>query len=188
MDLSPYLVQLKLVHVLAVIGFVLIHGASALVALRVRRERDRTRIMALLELSVAYQNWGWGSLLVALLAGVISGIAGGWWTGGQLWLWASLVVFVLVSGLMTPIAAQYLNDVRHAVGMATYADTRGRLVPPPPSSDDDLAREVKLGQRTEALGESINLHLVMHLNGHRGEINLIRGMLGFDPVLLNQGA
>ena len=55
-------------------------------------------------------------------------------------------------------------------------------------SDDDLAREVKLGQRTEALGESINLHLVMHLNGHRGEINLIRGMLGFDPVLLNQGA
>ncbi|MFN0093724.1 MAG: DinB family protein [Dehalococcoidia bacterium] len=55
-------------------------------------------------------------------------------------------------------------------------------------SDEELKREVKLGQRTEQLGESINLHLVMHLNGHRGEINLIRGMLGFDPVLLNQGA
>lgn len=50
-----------------------------------------------------------------------------------------------------------------------------------------LAREVKLGERTEAVGESINLHLVIHLNGHRGEINLLRGMLGFEPVLLNQG-
>lgn len=51
----------------------------------------------------------------------------------------------------------------------------------------DLDREVKLGERTEKLGESINLHMVIHLNGHRGEVNLLRGMLGFEPVLLNQG-
>jgi hypothetical protein len=54
-------------------------------------------------------------------------------------------------------------------------------------SEADLEREVKLGERTEALGVSINLHLVIHLNGHRGEVNLLRGMQGFDPVLLNQG-
>ncbi len=55
-------------------------------------------------------------------------------------------------------------------------------------ADADLAsREVKLGEKIETLGESINLHLVIHLNGHRGEINLLRGMMGFDPVLLNQG-
>lgn len=54
-------------------------------------------------------------------------------------------------------------------------------------SDDDLSREVRLGERVETLGQSINLHLVIHLNGHRGEINLLRGMMGFDPVLLNQG-
>jgi hypothetical protein len=54
-------------------------------------------------------------------------------------------------------------------------------------SEADLEREVKLGERTEALGQSINLHLVIHLNGHRGEINLLRGMQGFEPVLLNQG-
>ncbi|MCZ2109342.1 MAG: hypothetical protein LC118_07230, partial [Dehalococcoidia bacterium] len=59
-----------------------------------------------------------------------------------------------------------------------YLDTIG---------DEDLTREVKLGEKTETLGESINLHLVIHLNGHRGEINLLRGMMGFDPVLLNQG-
>lgn len=54
-------------------------------------------------------------------------------------------------------------------------------------SDADLGREVKLGERVETLGQSINLHLVIHLNGHRGEINLLRGMMGFEPVLLNQG-
>jgi uncharacterized damage-inducible protein DinB len=50
-----------------------------------------------------------------------------------------------------------------------------------------LQREVKLGEKTEQIGESINLHMVIHLNGHRGEINLLRGMQGFEPVLLNQG-
>ncbi len=50
-----------------------------------------------------------------------------------------------------------------------------------------LQREVKLGEKTETIGESLNLHLVIHLNGHRGEVNLLRGMQGFDPVLLNQG-
>lgn len=54
-------------------------------------------------------------------------------------------------------------------------------------SDADLDREVKLRDRTETLGESITLHLVTHLNGHRGEINLIRGMHGLPPVMPNRG-
>lgn len=54
-------------------------------------------------------------------------------------------------------------------------------------TDADLTREVKLGQRIETLGQSINLHIVTHLNGHRGEVNLIRGMLGLGPVMPNQG-
>lgn len=45
----------------------------------------------------------------------------------------------------------------------------------------------RLGERTETVGESVNLHLAIHLNGHRGEINLLRGMMGFEPVLLDQG-
>ncbi len=53
--------------------------------------------------------------------------------------------------------------------------------------EEGLKREVKLREKTETIGESINLHLVIHLNGHRGEVNLLRGMQGFDPVLLNQG-
>jgi len=44
MDLTPWLTQLRLVHVLAAFAFVLIHGASAMVAIKLRGERDRTRI------------------------------------------------------------------------------------------------------------------------------------------------
>jgi len=54
-------------------------------------------------------------------------------------------------------------------------------------SDDDLAREVALGQRVERLGEAISLHFVTHLNGHRGEVNTLRGIMGFPPVMLNRG-
>lgn len=54
-------------------------------------------------------------------------------------------------------------------------------------SDADLEREVKVGQRTESVGQAITLHLVTHLNGHRGEVNLLRGMMGLAPVLPNQG-
>jgi uncharacterized damage-inducible protein DinB len=54
-------------------------------------------------------------------------------------------------------------------------------------SDSDLEREVKVGQRAESMGQCITLHLVTHLNGHRGEVNLLRGMQGLPPVLLNQG-
>ena len=52
-------------------------------------------------------------------------------------------------------------------------------------ADDELDREVQLGQRTESVGENIRLHLITHLNGHRGEINLIRGMQGLPPVMAN---
>jgi uncharacterized damage-inducible protein DinB len=54
-------------------------------------------------------------------------------------------------------------------------------------SDDGLEREVKVGQRTETVGQCITLHLITHLNGHRGEVNLLRGMMGLPPVLVNQG-
>lgn len=50
-----------------------------------------------------------------------------------------------------------------------------------------LSQEVKVGERTETVGESITLHMITHLNGHRGEVNLLRGEMGFQPVLVNRG-
>jgi lysylphosphatidylglycerol synthetase-like protein (DUF2156 family) len=41
----------KLLHVLGVLGFVLFHGVSTMVAIRLRKERDRARIAGLLQFS-----------------------------------------------------------------------------------------------------------------------------------------
>jgi hypothetical protein len=139
MDLSPWLPLLKLVHVLAAFAFVLVHGASAMVAFKLRGERDRTRVQALLEVSNAYLMWLYVALLVLLIAGVLSGIAGGYWTGGQYWLWASLGLLVGVIVAMYAIATPHFDALRHALGLATFNDVRKKLAPAPPATDADLA-------------------------------------------------
>ena len=40
---------------------------------------------------------------------------------------------------------------------------------------------------TETIGEGIQLHMLGHFNGHRGEINTLRGMQGMPTVLQREG-
>lgn len=134
--LRPWLV---LLHILGVLGFVLVHGASATVAFRLRGERDPVRIRALLELSNAYLNWAYGALMVLLASGIAAGIVGGWWTSGRLWIWVSVGLLVAIFVGMYGVAAPYFEALRHAVGMATYQDVREHRVPPPPATDGELA-------------------------------------------------
>ena len=51
------------------------------------------------------------------------------------------------------------------------------------ATDADLEREVQSRTGTESVGEAISLHLLGHFNGHRGEINTLRGMQGLPTVL-----
>jgi hypothetical protein len=141
-DLTPWYPWLNLLHVLAVLGFVFVHGVSGLLGLRMRRERDRTRIATMAELSGSFIGLGWLALVVLAAAGILAGIVGGWWTNGSLWIWASVVVFIVVVGLMTPVATAYMARVRAAVGLPGR-DARGRTIPPnEPVSDEELARIV----------------------------------------------
>lgn len=55
------------------------------------------------------------------------------------------------------------------------------------TTDEDLEREIQARQGTESVGESISLHMLGHFNGHRGEINTLRGMQGMPTVLASQG-
>jgi hypothetical protein len=139
MDIAALRPWLVLSHVLAVLAFVLVHGASAIVAFRLRSERDPVRVRALLELSNAYLNWMYGALLILLLSGIAAGIVGGWWTSGRLWLWASLALLVAVFVGMYAVAAPHFEALRHAVGLATYQDIREQRDPPPPVTDGELA-------------------------------------------------
>ena len=55
------------------------------------------------------------------------------------------------------------------------------------ATDADLEREVPARSGTETVGEAISLHMLGHFNGHRGEINTLRGMQGLPTVMAAQG-
>jgi uncharacterized damage-inducible protein DinB len=55
------------------------------------------------------------------------------------------------------------------------------------ASDEDLERELPARNGTETVAEAISLHMMGHFNGHRGEINTLRGMQGMPTVMAAQG-
>jgi uncharacterized damage-inducible protein DinB len=56
------------------------------------------------------------------------------------------------------------------------------------ATEAELDREVPTrGGGTETIGEGIQLHMLGHFNGHRGEINTLRGMQGMPTVLQREG-
>jgi hypothetical protein len=109
---------LKAVHVLSAFAFVLIHGASAAVALRLRDERDPARVRALLDLSQATIGpITWVVALVMLASGIALGFIASWWS--YWWIWAAVILLVVVIGAMTPLGGIRFNEIRHALGIAT---------------------------------------------------------------------
>ena len=120
----------KFLHVAGVIAFVLFHGVSAVAALRVRKETDRTRIAIMLQTSGSslvgmYVSLGW---LVAF--GIVAGIQGGFWNDG--WFWISVGVLVAVVVEMGAVARPYYQRVKEAV------EVRPSGVPR--RSDEELAQ------------------------------------------------
>jgi len=116
-DISRFHSLIVSIHVIGVIVFVVAHAVSAVVVLLVWRERNTETLRRLLNLS----RW---SLLVALvglaawfLGGLLAGFSGNWWTTGRYWIWAAVVLAVVLIGVMTPMGRIYLNRVREAVGV-----------------------------------------------------------------------
>jgi hypothetical protein len=132
-DLTRALVFL---HVLGAFMFVAGHGVSMFVVFRARREKDRAKLTALLDLS------GWSlavagiGLLVLLVGGIWAGIVLG--SFGHLWIWVSLVLLVVIGGLMTPVGGTYLRTLRVAIGQPQRGAKPGDA-PPVPVGDSELA-------------------------------------------------
>ena len=132
------------VHVLGVFLFLIGHGVSVMVLWRVRRERDPAVLRTLLDFSArAIGVMGIGAT-IWFFSGIYLGFSGNYWTNGQYWLWASLVIAIIVVGLMTPMGRFYLNRVRVALGV----DPTGKSTEPPPAEVDPAALEtaIKSGQ------------------------------------------
>jgi len=103
----------RFLHVLGALGFLAAHGATAAVAMRLRKERDPAKIRALLGLSSSTRPWMYVSLLLLIAAGVIAGFQGHWWDEG--WVWTALILLVVLLVAAVPLAVPYYVRVRRAV-------------------------------------------------------------------------
>lgn len=134
MEWYPWIV---LIHVAGGFGFVLGHGASVIVAFRLRSERDPARVSALLDLSSGSLGMMYGALLVLLIAGIAAGFVGGYW--GKAWIWVALGVFIVIVVAMYPLGSQHYAKVRRAFGLKTYQDKADVPAPEPASSAEQAA-------------------------------------------------
>jgi hypothetical protein len=132
-DFYPLVVLSHVVLVIVAFGA---HGVSAFAMFGARRETDRVRLGAIMDLSATSLNAaGWG-LLLAVVLGIVAAVIGGHF--GRLWPWAAIVVVVVVFGTMTPLAAGPMGEVRKALGQRIRGDKDGDP-PRQPGSDAELA-------------------------------------------------
>jgi uncharacterized membrane protein len=114
---------LVFVHLVGLVVFALAHGVSAVVAFRVRGERDANVVAAMLGLS----QMAVGGLYVGLLLLGVGGL-GAAWQGGLLtapWVVASYVTLGVVLIVMWSVASPYYGKVRElAKDAATAGDGR----------------------------------------------------------------
>ena len=122
-------------HIGSVLLFVLAHGASAAMALRLKGEPSADGIKALVVLSTLSSQAMYPLLILVALTGIWLGAAGGWF--GRAWIWAAIVVLVLTIGLMNAMGRQY-HALRVAAGQGRGND-RGRQ-PAPSTSPDEVRR------------------------------------------------
>jgi Predicted integral membrane protein (DUF2269) len=136
MDLTPYIGWIIFLHVLGAFMFVAGHGVSMFVVFQVRREPDRTKLTALLDLS----GWSLGiagiGLLILFVSGIVAGIVLNSW--GETWLWVALVLFIVIALLMTPVGGTYLRNLRVAIGQRPRNAKPGDP-DPVPATDAQLA-------------------------------------------------
>jgi hypothetical protein len=143
-----------LLHISFVALFLLFHGVQmwAMFAL-VPALPDREKVFDRAEQSRMASTPMYISLGLLVVFGVIAGIQGHWFSHGW-WLWGSIVVLLVTSGLMSAIAGPFMKRVRAAT--TRWADGSYEI------SDDEL----------EAL-----------LRGPRARIISILGVVGLAILL-----
>jgi len=123
-------------HALSVVLFLLAHGASHSVSLRIPSERKPERLRALLELSTSGYTVMFGALALVFVFGIVAGFSGQWW--GRGWIWASLGLLLVVSAAMFWLAQRSYRPLRTALGLPTFSEEKPQQAAAP-ASDDEIA-------------------------------------------------
>jgi hypothetical protein len=122
MDLYPWIV---IAHVFLVIVAFGAHGYSAFAMFGVKRETERPRLAALLELSSSALLVAGIALLVSVVLGIVAAAMHGYF--GRLWPWASIVIVVVIWLAMTPLAAGPMSAVRRVLGVPIRGKIEGEV-------------------------------------------------------------
>lgn len=101
-------------HIAGVFGFLMAHGVSVYVTLRLPKEREPARVSQLLELSASSVGFMWNSIGALLVGGIAAGFTGHFW--GQGWIWAAIVVLVLVIAAMYAMGTTWAKRLRTISG------------------------------------------------------------------------
>jgi hypothetical protein len=130
-----------LLHIIGAFVFVLSHGVAVFVAYELPKQRDSGRIVALLDLSGTSLNAAYLGLLLLLIGGIWAGIYNEWFK--FTWIWAALVVFVLITVVMYVVATPYFKRLRIAVGQRAMGYPKDAPDPTPLPEAEILAIAAK---------------------------------------------
>lgn len=143
MDFYPWVVVAHVFFVIIAFGA---HGTSAYAMFQAKRETDRARLAAVLDLSGSSLALAGVALILAVVLGIVAAIMGNHFS--RLWPWASIGVVVLVFVVMTPIGANPMSRLRSALGQPSRND---KGAPPPPPASDAEVRAAQASLKPELL-------------------------------------
>jgi hypothetical protein len=135
--MAQYYGLIVVLHVLAVIVFIVVHGVSMVSAFQLRGVTERSRAVRLLNRSQMAVGLMYAALLVLLVAGIAAGFIGDHWD--RLWIWASLGILVAVLIVMWAVASPYYMQLRTTLGLQQRGDSPAIE----PISDDELATRLR---------------------------------------------
>jgi len=109
---------IKFIHVVAGFTFIMGHGVSVALAFRIQKEKDLARVQAMFDLSGSMWQIYMLSWLVLMVAGIVNGFMGHWWSKG--WIWVSLVLMLVVTVWMFQLGMKTYHPLRKAFGLAYH--------------------------------------------------------------------
>ena len=118
-------------HLVGLVVFVLAHGASAFIALRLPAQRNPAVVASYLETSKIANNTMYGGLILLLIGGAGAATINDFWT--EPWVIGSIVVLVVVIGLMYGLGTGYYSKLRKLLAEGSG----GSVV-----SEEELARRL----------------------------------------------
>ncbi|HUQ78008.1 MAG TPA: hypothetical protein VM427_03945 [Patescibacteria group bacterium] len=126
-----------LLHVVGAFLFVASHGVAMWMVNEVPKQRDSRRVAALLDLSSASLTGVYIGLFLLLIGGIWAGIAAGHFSRG--WIWAAVVVLVVIIVAMYLVATPFFKELRIALGQRTQGLAKNAPDPTPLSEEEILA-------------------------------------------------